>query len=215
MPATASLLPFVVSAFALVLVPGPSVLFVISRGVALGRRAALLSVLGNAAGFYVHVIALSVGLGRLVERSATVFTALKLAGAAYLVHLGVQAIRHRRSMAVVLDAATTPRSHRRLLREGFFVGIANPKAILFLAAVLPQFVDPEASAPAGVQLWGLGTIFALIAVACDSGWALLAGTAREVLGASPRRLERLGGAGGLVMIALGARLAVTGRPSTA
>jgi threonine/homoserine/homoserine lactone efflux protein len=214
-PPASSLLPFVVSAFALVLVPGPSVLFVISRGVALGRRAALLSVLGNAAGFYVHVIALSVGLGRLVERSAAVFTALKLAGAAYLVYLGVQAIRHRRSMAVVLDAATSPRSNRRLLREGFFVGIANPKAILFLAAVLPQFVDPDASAPAGVQLWALGTIFAVIAVACDSGWALLAGTAREVLGASPRRLERLGGAGGLVMIALGARLAVTGRPSAA
>jgi threonine/homoserine/homoserine lactone efflux protein len=215
MPSTSSLLPFVVSAIALVVVPGPSVLFVISRGVALGRRAALLSVLGNAAGFYVHVVALAIGLGRIVERSAAVFTALKLAGAAYLVYLGVQAIRHRRSMSLVLDAATTPRSDRRLLREGFLVGIANPKAILFLAAVLPQFVDPAASAPAGVQLWALGTIFAVIAVAFDSGWAMLAGTAREVLGASPQRLERLGGAGGLVMIALGARLAFTGRPSAA
>ena len=87
MPSASSLLPFVISAFALVLVPGPSVLFVISRGVALGPRAALLSVLGNAGGFYVHVIALSVGLGRLVERSAAVFTGLKLAGAAYLVFL--------------------------------------------------------------------------------------------------------------------------------
>jgi threonine/homoserine/homoserine lactone efflux protein len=215
MPPASSLLPFVVSAFARVLVPGPSVLFVISRGVALGRRAALLSVLGNAAGFYVHVLALSVGLGRIVERSATVFTALKLVGAAYLAYLGVQAIRHRRAMSLVLDAATTPRSDRRLLREGFLVGVANPKAILFLAAVLPQFVDPQAAAPAGVQLWALGTIFAAIAVACDSGWALLAGTAREVLGASPQRLERLGVAGGVVMIALGARLAVSGRPSAA
>jgi threonine/homoserine/homoserine lactone efflux protein len=214
-PPASSLLPFVVSALALVLVPGPSVLFVISRGVALGRRAALLSVLGNAAGFYVHVVALSVGLGRIVERSATVFTALKLVGAAYLTYLGVQAIRHRRAMSLVLDAATTPRSDRRLLREGFLVGVANPKAILFLAAVLPQFVDPHAAAPAGVQLWALGTVFAVIAVACDSGWALLAGTARQVLGASPQRLERLGVAGGVVMIALGARLAVTGRPSPA
>ena len=214
MPDAASLVPFVVASLALVLVPGPSVLFVISRGVALGRRAALLTVLGNAAGFYVHVLALAVGLGRLMERSAALFTALKLAGAAYLVYLGVQAIRHRRSMATVLDAATAPRSNRRLLREGFLVGIANPKAILFLAAVLPQFVDPDASAPAGVQLWALGTVFAIIAVVCDSGWALLAGTARAVLGASPQRLERLGGAGGLVMIALGAHLAVSGRPST-
>lgn len=215
MPPTSSLVAFVLAAVALVVVPGPSVLFVISRGVALGRRAALLSVLGNAAGFYVHVVALAVGLGRIVERSAAVFTALKVLGAAYLVHLGVQAIRHRRSMSLVLDAATSPRSDRRLLREGFLVGVANPKAILFLAAVLPQFVDPGAAAPVGVQLWALGTIFAVIAVVLDSCWALLAGTAREVLGASPRRLERLGGAGGLVMIALGARLAFTDRPSTA
>lgn len=213
MPPASSLVPFLASAVALVVVPGPSVLFVISRGVALGRRAALLTVLGNAAGFYVHVVALAVGLGRIVERSATVFTALKLAGAAYLVWLGVQAIRHRRSMALVLDAATTARSDRRLLREGFLVGIANPKAILFLAAVLPQFVDPGAAAPAGVQLWALGTVFALVAVTFDSIWALAAGSARRALGASPRRLERLGGTGGLVMIALGARLAVTGRPS--
>lgn len=214
MPPASSLVPFLVSAVALIAVPGPSVLFVISRGVALGRRAALLTVVGNAAGFYVHVVALAIGLGRVVERSATVFTALKLAGAAYLVWLGVQAIRDRRSMALVLDAAASPRSDRRLLREGFLVGIANPKAILFLAAVLPQFVDPAASAPAGVQLWVLGTLFAAIAVTLDSVWALAAGTARRALGDSPRRLERLGGAGGLVMIALGARLAVTGRPSS-
>lgn len=215
MPPTSSLVAFVVSAFALAVVPGPTVLFVISRGVTLGRRAALLTVLGNAAGFYVHVIAVSVGLGRLVERSAAVFSALKLAGAAYLVYLGVQAIRHRRSMSMALEAAAAPRSHRRLLREGFLVGVANPKAIIFLAAVLPQFVDPTASAPVGLQMLVLGTIFAAVAVTSDSCWALVAGTARHVLGASPRRLERLGGAGGLVMIALGARLAVTGRPSTA
>lgn len=214
MPPVSSLAPFVAASVVLVVVPGPSVLFVISRGVALGRRAALVTVFGNAAGFYVHVIALAVGLGGIVERSAGVFTTLKLAGGAYLAFLGVQAIRHRRSLALALEATPSARSDRRLLREGFVVGVANPKAILFLAAVLPQFVDRGASVPVGVQLWALGTLFAAIAVACDSCWAMAAGTARRSLRASPRRLERLGGAGGLAMIALGARLAVTGRPSS-
>ena len=89
-----SLLAFAVAAFVLIIVPGPSVLFVVSRGVALGRRAALLSVLGNEAGLGVHVIAVSLGLGAVVERSATVFTVLKLAGAAYLVYLGRQGDPH-------------------------------------------------------------------------------------------------------------------------
>ncbi len=210
MPAAASLTAFVAAAFALIIVPGPSVLFVVSRGVALGRRAALLSVFGNAAGFSVHIVAVSVGLGAIVERSAAVFTALKLIGAVYLAYLGVQAIRRRRALSGVLDAAAVPRSRRRLLREGFFVGIANPKTIIFLAAILPQFVDERAAAPAGVQMLVLGTIFLLLAVVCDSCWAMVAGSARQALASSPRRLERLGAAGGLVMIGLGARLALDG-----
>jgi threonine/homoserine/homoserine lactone efflux protein len=136
-----SLLAFAVAAFVLIIVPGPSVLFVVSRGVALGRRAALLSVLGNEAGLGVHVIAVSLGLGAVVERSATVFTVLKLAGAAYLVYLGVKAIRTRRSLRGVLDAAALPKRSRRLFGEGFLVGVGNPKVIIFLAAILPQFVD--------------------------------------------------------------------------
>jgi threonine/homoserine/homoserine lactone efflux protein len=213
MPPTATLLPFALSALALIVVPGPSVLFVISRGVALGRRAALLTVAGNAAGFYVYVVLVALGLGRVVERSAPLFTGLKLAGAAYLVVLGVQAIRQRRSLAAALGGTVEARHDRRLLREGFLVGVANPKAILFLAAVLPQFVDRDAG-PVALQLWVLGSVFTVLALVCDSAWGLVAGSAREALSSSPQRLERLGGAGGLVMIALGARLAVTGRPST-
>jgi threonine/homoserine/homoserine lactone efflux protein len=210
MPAPSHLLAFTAAAFALIIVPGPSVLFVVSRGVALGRRAALLSVLGNAAGFSIHVLGVAVGLGAVVERSAAVFTTLKLAGAAYLVYLGVQAIRRRRALAAVLDAAALPRSGRRLLGEGFVVGIANPKAIIFLAAMLPQFVTRDGG-PAGLQMLVLGTIFLLLALICDSAWAVAAGSARNALAASPHRLERMGGAGGLVMVGLGARLALVGR----
>ncbi len=210
MPPFDALLAFAVAAFVLIIIPGPSVLFVVSRGVALGRRAALLSVLGNEAGLFVHVIAVAVGLGAVVERSAAVFTVLKLAGAAYLVYLGVKAIRTRRSLRGVLDAAALPKRRRRLVGEGFLVGVGNPKVIIFLAAILPQFVDRNGAAP-GLQMLVLGMLFIVIALACDSVWALAAGTARNAFASSPRRMERMGAAGGVVMIGLGVRLALVGR----
>jgi threonine/homoserine/homoserine lactone efflux protein len=207
---TSSLLAFSATAFALIVIPGPSVLFVISRGVALGRRAAVATVLGNAAGAYAQVVVVALGLGALIERSATLFTAVKLVGAAYVVYLGVQAIRHRERLARVIDAATAPRGRRRILREGFVVGVTNPKAAVFMAAVLPQFTDP-AMGHVPIQLLVLGLVFVAIALVSDSIWGLAAGSARAWLGRSPRRLEALGGIGGLVMIGLGVRLAVTGR----
>lgn len=209
MPSADSFLAFALASFLLVIVPGPSVLFVISRGVALGRRAALATVAGNAAGVYVQVLFVAVGLGAVISRSAVVFNVIKFAGAAYLVYLGVQALRHRRQLSTVLDVAGTYRPTRHLLREGFLVGIANPKAAVFFAAILPQFVNPD-GAPAGVQMAALGLVFVLIALLSDSVWGLAAGSARAWLAASPRRLELLGGAGGLTMIGLGVGLAASG-----
>ncbi len=130
----------------------------VSRGVALGRRAALATVVGNAAGVYVQVLLVAVGLGAVISRSALVFDLIRFAGAAYLVYLGVQAFRHRRALSTVLDAAGTVRPTRHLLREGFLVGIANPKAAVFFAAILPQFVNPG-GAPAGFQMALLGLVF--------------------------------------------------------
>jgi threonine/homoserine/homoserine lactone efflux protein len=206
---TRSLAAFAVTAFLLIIVPGPSVLFVISRGVALGRRAALLTVVGNAAGVMALVLVVAAGLGAVLERSAVLFDAVRLAGAAYLVWLGVQAIRHRRELSTVLDV-TAVRPSRHILREGFVVGLTNPKLIVFFTAVLPQFVDPSAG-PVPVQLLAFGVVFVAIALVMDSCWGLAAGTARTWLAGRPHRLERLGGAGGLVIIGLGARLALTGR----
>ena len=207
---TGSLLAFAVTAFALIVVPGPSVLFVISRGVALGGRAAVATVIGNAAGAYSQVVVVALGLGAIIESSAEVFTAVKLVGAAYVVFLGVQAIRHRRTLASVLDAASAPRGTRRILREGYVVGITNPKAAVFMAAVLPQFTDP-ARGHVPIQLLLLGLVFVGIALVSDSIWGLAAGYTRGWLGRSPQRLEALGGLGGLVMIGLGVRLALVGR----
>ncbi|MDV9175493.1 LysE family translocator [Streptomyces sp. W16] len=211
MVSTDRLLAFAALSFLLIIVPGPSVLFVIGRALAHGRRAALTTVLGNTLGAYLLVVAVALGVGTLVERSILVFTALKLAGAAYLVYLGVKAWRQRGSLqAAFTGEEAPPHSGLRTLWEGFAVGIANPKTIVFFAAVLPQFVDRE-QGHVTTQMLLLGLVFNLIAVLSDSLWGLVAATARDWFARSPRRLSAVGGAGGLTMIGLGVTVAVTGR----
>lgn len=211
MPTLTSMVAFSALAFALIVVPGPSVMFVVSRAVALGRRAALTTVLGNAVGVFAQVLLVAVGLGAIVERSIAVFTIVKLAGAGYLVWLGVQAIRHRRQLANAFsEPGVTVQTPRSVFRDGFVVGIANPKAIVFFAAILPQYVNPTGAAPQ-LQMLVLGLIFVLVALASDGAWALAAGTARGWFAHSPKRLTRLGAIGGTAMIGLGCHLAFTGR----
>jgi threonine/homoserine/homoserine lactone efflux protein len=204
------LVSFSVAAFILIVVPGPSVLFVVSRGVALGRRAAVVTAMGNAVGIYLQVVAVALGIGAVIERSVMLLSAIRLLGAAYLVFLGVQAVRHRRALASVLDVGAAAPARRSLALEGFLVGVSNPKWIVFFTAILPQFIDP-AGAPVPLQMVALGAIAVAIAVVSDSIWGMAAGTARSWLARSPRRLETLGGVGGLTMIGLGVRLAATGR----
>jgi threonine/homoserine/homoserine lactone efflux protein len=207
---TDRLLTFATAAFVLIVIPGPSVLFEISRSVALGRRAGLATVAGNAAGEFVQATAVAVGIGAIVQRSAPVFTVLKVAGAAYIVVLGLRAIRDRRALSEVFDATMVPRGGRRIFVEGFIVGTTNPKSLVFFAAILPQFVTAS-SGHVPLQLMVLGLVFVLIALISDSAWVFVAGTARDWFARSPRRLEMVGGAGGLMMIAVGVRLAFTGR----
>jgi len=204
------LLTFAAAAFVLIVIPGPSVLFEISRSVALGRRAGLATVAGNALGELVQATAVAVGVGAIVQRSTPLFTAVKVIGVAYIIVLGIRAIRDRRALSDAFGAAIVPRSDRRIFAEGFVVGATNPKSLVFFAAVLPQFVVTEAgSVP--LQLAVLGSVFVLIALVSDSAWVVAAGTARDWFARSPRRLELVGGAGGLMMIAVGIRLAFTGR----
>jgi threonine/homoserine/homoserine lactone efflux protein len=214
------LLGFAAISLVLVLVPGPSVLFVLGRALAHGRRTALGSVVGNSVGAYLLSVLVSLGLGEVVARSVTVFTAVKLIGAAYLVLLGVKAWRHRGALspagtgAEAVSGADTspgaPRGDLRTLWEGFVVGVTNPKTMVFFAAVLPQFVDREAGR-AHQQMLLLGLVFTVIALLCDSMWAVGASAARAWFARSPRRMAAVGGTGGLAMIGLGVTLAVTGR----
>ncbi len=209
MPTAGRLVAFALISLAIVVVPGPSVLFVVSRGLALGRRAALLTVLGNEAGLSIQVVAVAFGLGAIVERSLAVFTVLKLAGAAYLVYLGVQTLRHRGSLAAALETRAATRS-RRIFRDGLFVGSTNPKSAVLFTAILPQFVNRSAG-NVTFQLLVLGVVSVAIALVCDSTWGIAAGGFRGWLGRSPRRLAVLGGTGGLTLIGVGVGLAVTGR----
>jgi threonine/homoserine/homoserine lactone efflux protein len=204
------LLAFALLSFLLIIAPGPNVLFVISRSLMLGRAAGVGTAVGGQIGVYLQVAAVAFGIGALVERSVAVFTVIKLVGAIYLVFLGVQAWRHRGSLAAALDTPVEPKSLARILWDGTLVGASNPKAIVFFAAVLPQFVNRSAG-HVPVQMLLLGTVFVAIAVVCDSSWALAAGTARAWFTRSPRRLALVGGTGGLVMIGIGASLALTGR----
>lgn len=192
-------------------VPGPSVLFTVGRALTLGRRQALLTVAGNAVGVYLQVIAVAIGIGAVVERSVVVFTVVKFVGAGYLVWLGVHALVHRRRFGAAQAAgAPSVLPSRRVLRDGVVVGLANPKSIVFFLVGLPQFIDTDAG-HVPLQMLVLGALFPVLALLLDSVWALAAATARAWFARSPRRMELVGGAGGLMMIGLGATIAVTGR----
>jgi threonine/homoserine/homoserine lactone efflux protein len=210
------LLAFAVVALIIIVIPGPSVLFVVGRALAHGRRVALASVLGNEAGSLVLVGLVAAGVGPLLERSEVIFTVLKLAGAAYLVFLGARAFLQRRRHAPIDPsypaAAATLGGWARAVLQGFLVGVSNPKTLIFFAAILPQFVA-RSRGDVPVQMLVLGAVFALIATISDAAWSLVASGARAWFGRSPRRLELVGGTGGLAMIGLGITVAVTGRKS--
>lgn len=206
-----SLVAFALASLVLIAVPGPSVLFVIGHSLALGWKGGVLTVAGNAAGQLVQVIAVALGVGVVVAESVVLFTAVKFAGAAYLVFLGVRTIR-RRGHGAEAGARPVASPPWKLVREGAVVGATNPKSVVFFVAILPQFVD-YGSGAIPFQLALLGGIFLLIALVSDSVWAIAAGWAREWFVRSPRRIPRVEAAGGALMIGLGGTLALAGTKS--
>ena len=206
-------LAFAAMSLLVVMIPGPSVLFVIGRALAHGRRTAMATAVGNVFGSYLLVVAVAVGVGSIVERSVVVYMAVKLAGAAYLVFLGVQAFRHRKEISAseIEEHADTPaRGDLRTVLDGALVGVTNPKGIVFFAAVLPQFVDHSAG-QVPLQMLVLGLIPISIGLVTDTLWGLTAATARGWFARSDRRMSMIGGAGGVTMIGLGVTVATTGR----
>ncbi len=208
MPDPATLLVFGAAALALIVVPGPAVLYIVSQSIDRGRLAGLVSALGIAVGALVHVGAAAVGLSSLLVSSATAFNVVKYAGAAYLVCMGLWTIFRRRDERPA--NAPSERRLRRRFGQGVIVNVLNPKTALFFFAFLPQFVDPEQGA-AALQIAVLGLVFVLIAVISDSVWALAAGTASERLRGNRRFLSVQRYVSGSVFVGLGALTAAAKR----
>jgi len=199
---------YIVAAMVIILAPGPSVLFVIARAIAWGRKTAVLTVAGNVTGAFFLSTFVAFGLGPILQRSEIAYIAIQWGGGLYLIYLGVDAIRQRRAHADDMkNQGDVAPSVRRSIRDGFWVGALNPKGLVFYAAVLPQFIDRERGQVTG-QLILLGAIFSILAFFSDGTWGLLAGTARQWLATDSKRLERLRSTGGAIMIILGTSVLV-------
>jgi threonine/homoserine/homoserine lactone efflux protein len=208
MPGSTALLGFMAAALIVLLIPGPGVLYVVSRSISQGRRAGLVSVLGLSAGVLVHVAAATAGISALLLASASAFRTLKALGAGYLIYLGLRTLFARHSAART-EVAAAP-GLRRLFVDGVVVSVFNPKIAVFFLAFLPQFVDSDRG-PVPEQIALLGLIYIALALVTDGAYALLAGSLRHwlrgriVQGPLPRYLS------GSIYLGLGVGTALTGR----
>jgi threonine/homoserine/homoserine lactone efflux protein len=209
---TGQLLGFALASLVLIVIPGPGVLFVVGRALAHGRRTALATACGHAAGNYAVAAGVAVGLGALLEHSVQAFVIVKVAGALYLVWLGVHAIARRKSLAGAMAVAGDTRGGWRAARDGAVVGLTNPKAYILFGAILPQFVN-RAAGHVPAQMLVLALVSVAIGAVSDCCWGCAASAVRGWFARSPRRFELVGGAGGLAMIAVGLTVALTGRQS--
>lgn len=200
LPSTSNLTAFLVLALVIIVVPGPGVLFTIGRALILGTKAALLSVLGNALGVGLQIVAISLGLGVAIQQSELLFFAIRLFGAVMISYLGVRAILSRADFDLDLEAEQT--SAARVVRQSIVVGITNAKTFVFFIAALPSFSSPELGNPV-VQMLVLGAIFSVIGILSDSVYAIAAGQARNWLASSRQRLATFRGIGGAALTLLG------------
>lgn len=207
MPDVATLAVFAAATLAVLAVPGPAVIYIVTRSVAQGRSAGLLSVAGIHAGSVLHVVAAAVGVSALLAASATAFTIVKYLGAAYLIWLGLRKLLSRPA-----DDESGPAPHasaRRVFTEGFVVNVLNPKTAIFFLAFLPQFVDP-ASGSVAAQIVVLGLCWVLLGMASDGTYALIAAAVAGRLRRTRRAARRLDIASGLIYLGLGALVALGG-----
>lgn len=216
MPDLTQLALYFAAALLLAVTPGPGIFYVAARTLAGGRAEGVASSFGTGLGGLVHVLAGSLGVSAIVLASAELFTALKLAGAAYLVWLGYRTFRAARrdaSASLQGDAAATPLGPRRAFREGVLVEALNPKTAAFFLAFIPQFVDPAAGHVAP-QFVVLGFVSVALNTAADIVVAFAASGIREGARARPNLIRRLREASGAAMIALGVGLALARRPGS-
>ncbi len=203
---------FFVAAFVLAITPGPGIFYVAARTLAGGRGEGVASSFGTGLGGMVHVLAGSLGVSAIVLTSAELFTALKLAGAVYLVWLGIRTLRAAsRDASTGAGAAAPPVGAPRAFREGVLVEALNPKTAAFFLAFIPQFVDPTGSV--ALQFMVLGFVSVALNTLADIVVAFAASGIRDGATARPSLIRRLRQASGVAMIALGVGLGVAKRPA--
>ncbi|MFF5209453.1 LysE family translocator [Streptosporangium sp. NPDC000396] len=212
MPDLTTLALFAAATLALLLVPGPAVLYIVTRSVAQGRSAGLISVLGIHLGSVVHVAAAALGISALLAASATAFALVKYLGAAYLVWLGIRKLMSRTDGAETAEAPVVTRT--RMFWEGFVVNVLNPKTAIFFLAFLPQFTDPSRG-PIAPQIMLLGLIWIALGMTSDGAFALLSSAMAGRLRRSARARRRLDVTSGMVYLGLGAVAAFTGESAAA
>src|SRR5204862_2033163 len=205
MPSPSTYALFIATALVLLAIPGPAVLYVVSRSIDQGRSAGLASVLGITTGTVVHVTLATVGLSSLVLASRVAFDAVRYVGAAYLIFLGVRRLLTRR---VEEDhTSRAPRTRRDLYTQGLIVNLLNPKTIVFIFAFIPQFVDVGAG-HVWLQILLLGLTFAGLGLASDSLYAVVAGTVADRVRGTPLVARGERWFGGTVVIGLGVAAAL-------
>lgn len=197
---TSSLLTFMLATLALLVVPGPAVLYIVARSINQGRLAGLVSVLGIQVGVLFHIFAAAFGLSVILVTSALAFSVVKYLGAAYLIFLGIRTFLHKESS--LAKNQPEPQALSKIFRQGIIVNLLNPKTALFFFAFLPQFVSPTAGSVSG-QILFLGVVFILLAMISDSTYAFLAGTLGNRLRQSQRFLRGQKYVSGSVYIGLG------------
>jgi threonine/homoserine/homoserine lactone efflux protein len=202
MPPIGDVIAFAIASFLIIIIPGPSVLFTIGRGISFGRKAALVNVAGNSVGMLTGSLAVAIGIGSFVQSSDIAYAVVGVLGGGYLIYLGYDAVKTRKDVAQALITKADPKPMGQLFRQGFVVGFLNPKSLVFFAAILPQFVD-RSQGQVILQMIFLAMIFFVIAVLSDGTWGIVAGTARHWLAGTPTRIEKISGAGGLIIIVLG------------
>lgn len=195
---------FIAASWALIIAPGPDMLYVITRGVSQGRRAALLSAVGVTAGILVHTLAAAFGLAVLLSTSALAFLVVKYIGAVYLVYLGLKTLKDKSSLALLED--DQPLDSRSIFVQGMLSNVLNPKVALFFLAFLPQFVDQTGSYVA-LQMMSLGLLFAFFGVIYLIALAYFAGSIGQWLSHRHRLTHLIRWLTGAVLIGLGLRLA--------
>ena len=208
MPPISDVIAFAIASFLIIIIPGPSVLFTIGRGISYGKKAALVNVAGNSVGMFIGSLGVAIGIGTFVQSSDIAYALVGVLGGGYLVYLGYDAYRTRKDVAQALVSKADPKQMGQLFKQGFVVGFLNPKSLVFFAAVLPQFVDPKRGQIV-LQMIFLAVIFFVIAVLSDGTWGIVAGTARNWLAGTPTRIEKISGAGGFIIIALGVSVIVS------